>query len=105
MTKILYNNYEVYKMTRTKKIKHDKKNEEIIETNNTLNKKELYDLRQAEKRKEKEKIVRKNKKATKKKSKKTYKTNLIGRIFAIIMLILMIGSVIATISYYFSSAK
>ena len=61
--------------------------------------KELYDLQKQEKLKLREKEKKKKKK--KKSSKKTYKTNLFGRIFAIAMLILMIGSVIATISYYF----
>ena len=58
-----------------------------------------------EKREQKNKTAIKNNKHKKKKKKKTYKTNLAGRIFAIVMLILMVGSVVATISYYFSGAK
>lgn len=79
-----------------------KQNKEKIEENNgtTLSKKELYDLKQKEK-KENQAKNNKKKKTKKKNSKKTYKTNLVGRIFAIIMLILMLGSVIATISYSF----
>ncbi len=93
-------------MSKKYKQKHDKNTEEeVIEEESTLSKKELYDLekkKKIEKReKEKSKQVKKNSKS--KKKKKTYKTNLAGRIFAILMLILMAGSVIATISYYFTS--
>ena len=87
-------------MSKKYKVKHEEKNdineEEIV---NNLSKKELYDLQKQEKLKLREKASKKSKKN--KSSKKTYKTNLAGRIFAIAMLILMIGSVIATISYYF----
>lgn len=65
-----------------------------------LSKKELYDLKKKEKEKEKKKTEKKKSKK-REKNKKTYQTSLVGRIFAIIMLILMIGSVIATISYSF----
>ena len=93
-------------MSKKYKQKHDKiKEEEFINNNPTLSKKELYDLEKekkiAEKEKKRKKIEKKQNKS--KKNKKTYKTNLAGRIFAIVMLILMIGSVIATISYYFTS--
>ena len=84
------------------KIKHNK-NDELEETidESTLSKKELYDLNKERKMKEKEKSVKKVKNKKKKKN-STYKTNLAGRIFAIVMLILMIGPVIATISYSFN---
>lgn len=90
-------------MSKKYKVKHEEKNdineEEITNNSNNLSKKELYDLQKQEKLKLREKASKKSKKN--KSSKKTYKTNLAGRIFAIAMLILMIGSVIATISYYF----
>ena len=93
-------------MSKNYKQKHETKIENDINIdNNGLSKKELYDLKQKEKKEKKEKLTKKTKKKKKKSSKKTYKTNLAGRIFAIIMLILMAGSVIATISYYFSSAR
>lgn len=94
-------------MSKKYKIKHNKKEEveEVIDES-TLSKKELYDLNKERKLKEKEKATKKNtKKNTKTKKKKkssTYQTNLVGRIFAIVMLILMLGSVIATISYSFN---
>ncbi len=90
--------------------KYKKKHENIIDEetnidNDSLSKKELYDLEQKKKRekKEKEKVKKDKKNGKNKKKKKTYKTNLAGRIFAIVMLVLMLGSVIATISYYFTS--
>ena len=91
-------------MSKKYRVKHDKKEvvEEVIDES-TLSKKELYDLNKEKKLKEKEKNTKKIKNNNKKKKKSsTYKTNLAGRIFAIIMLILMIGSVIATISYSFN---
>lgn len=94
-------------MSKKYKQKHDSNvQEEVIDNDSTLSKKELYDLEQKKKREAREKERNKNKKKSKsktKKSKKTYKTNLAGRIFAIVMLVLMVGSVIATISYYFTS--
>lgn len=93
-------------MSKNYKQKHTIDNEENIieENNNGLSKKEIYDLKQKEKKAMKEKIAKKNKtKKVKKKSKnKTYSTNLAGRIFAIIMLLLMAGSVITTVFYYFN---
>ena len=85
-------------MSKNYKVKHEKEITNEINDEN-MSKKELYDL----KKKEKEALKQKNapKKKKKKKQNKTYKTNTIGRIFAIIMLLLMIGSVIATISYSF----
>ena len=95
-------------MSKKYKQKFDKKieNEDVnVEDEVIISKKELYDLEQKKKREKKEKERAKNnkKKSNNKKKKKTYKTNLMGRIFAIVMLILMVGSVIATISYYFTS--
>ena len=70
---------------------------EVIATTN-LSKKELYDLN----KKKKEESTKKKEKTEKKKKKqqKTYSHNLGARIFAIIMLILMIGSVMASIFAY-----
>lgn len=80
--------------------KNYKKKTEIIEEpkekDNELSKKEQYDLKKKQKLAEKEKQQKKKKT----KQKKTYQTNLAGRIFAIIMLILMVGSIIATIATY-----
>ena len=84
-------------MSKKYKQKHtiDEEENTIEENNNGLSKKEIYDLKQKEKKAMKEKIAKKNKtktKKVKKKSKnKTYSTNLAGRIFAIIMLLLMAG--------------
>ena len=90
-----------YKQKFDKKIEEEDNVEEM-----TLSNKELYDLEQKKKRekKEREKAKKEKKKDKNKKKKKTYKTNLAGRIFAVLMLILMVGSVIATISYYFTSS-
>ncbi len=85
----------------SKNYKIRKKKEEIEEIDeSTLSKKELYDLNKKKKEEEKKKSKKKKeKKATNNKKKtKTYQTNIAGRIFAIIMLILMVGSVIATIA-------
>ncbi|MBR3162274.1 MAG: hypothetical protein IKF19_06055 [Bacilli bacterium] len=92
-------------MSKKYKQKHDKNSEEEIIEENTLSKKELYDLEQKKKRenREKEKAKNNKKKNKDKKKNKTYKTNTLGRIFAIFMLVLMVGSVIATISYYFAN--
>lgn len=84
------------------RIKHSKKeDEEELFDESTLSKKELYDLNKEKKLKEIEKS-KKKKDNKKKKKKSTYKTGLVGRVFAILMLILMLGSVIATISYSFN---
>lgn len=71
--------------------------EEINEEENTLTKKEQYDLNKKKKIEEKQKIQKKN--AKKNKSKPQHK-NLGAKIFAIIMIILMLGSVVATIGSY-----
>lgn len=94
-------------MAKRYKKKHEENEiEEINDSDLNLSKKELYDLEKKRKNelkeKEKNKIEKQKSKQKKKKKKKTYKTNLAGRIFAIVMLILMVGSVIATISYYFA---
>lgn len=88
-------------MSKKYKIKHNKEEIEEVVNEDELSKKELYDLNKKKKLREKEKLSKKND-SKKKKKKSTYKTNLLGRIFAIVMLILMIGSVIATISYSFN---
>lgn len=90
-------------MSKKYKKKHEKDViEDINENDSGLSKKELYDLEKKKKNELKEK--NKTKKTNKlKKKKKTYGTNLAGKIFAIVMLVLMVGSVIATISYYFTS--
>lgn len=87
-------------MSKNYKIKRKENEEEKTKEENTLSKKELYDLKKKEKIAELNK-KNKRKKIRKRKNKKTYQTNLLGRIFAIVMLILMIGSMIATISYSF----
>ncbi len=71
---------------------------EIIENENNLTKKEIYDLNKKKKEELKQKEEKKKNKKKKKESK--HKTSLIARIFAIMMLILMMGSVIASISAY-----
>ena len=78
-------------MAKSYKKKHNQE-EVVIETDN-LSKKEQYDLEKKNKLKEKE--TKKKKKST-----KTKQTNLGTRIFAIVMLILMIGSVIASVAAY-----
>lgn len=84
----------------TKSQKSKKKQEkEIKNTNeNELSPKEIYDMNKEKRLKEKKK---KESTPSKKKKKKTYETNLAGRIFAIIMLILMIASVFGYIISYF----
>jgi len=78
-----------------KNIKKRTKKEDIINDKNTeLTPKEIYDIKKEQKRKNN------IKKDNKKKNKKT-KTYSIGtRIFAIIMLILMIGSCLASVLAY-----
>lgn len=83
-------------MSKNYKIKHKQENK-IIENNKILSKKEEYDLN---KQKKEQKKLKKNTK--KKKKRKNYQTNLGTRIFAIIMLLLMAGSIIATIATYLS---
>lgn len=83
------------------KSQKNKKNEvkEIENTNEyELSPKEIYDMNKEKKLKEKKK---KENTPSKKKKKKTYETNLAGRIFAIIMLLLMIASVFGYIVSYF----
>lgn len=80
-------------MSKSYKKKYEK--EEVIDTS-TLSKKELYDLNK--KKKDVKKIETSNKR--KKKKKKAVK-NLGTRIFAIIMLFLMIISIFATAFAYF----
>ena len=77
--------------------------EEMIETS-TISKKEQYELMKKKKEESKLKKDKKNSKKikSKKKQKKTYQTNLGARIFAIVMLILMIGSVVVSVAAYFT---
>lgn len=92
-------------MSKKYKIKNKRNEDEddiLNDEEENLSKKELYDLNKKKKINEKEKNLKKVKIKKKKKKNSTYQTNLVGRIFAIIMLILMIGSVIATISYNFN---
>ena len=87
----------------SKKYKEKKEVQEIIEEDeSTLSKKEIYDRNKLarEEAKAKEKNKKKNSNKSKKKNKKTSQTSLIGRIFAIVMLLLMIGSVIASFASY-----
>ena len=87
-------------MSKSYKKKHKAVQEEIVEVDeNTLSKKELYDLNKKKKELAKDK-EKKKKNPSKKSGKKTYQTNVAGRIFAFVMLILMVGSVIATIASY-----
>ena len=84
--------------------KKNVKDEESILVNDSegLSKKELYDLNKKKKEEAKNKSLKKKEKK-KKKSKSsdgTYQTGLLGRIFAVVMLILMIGSVVASIASY-----
>ena len=88
-------------MSKRYKVKNKSAEVEKVEVDDsTLSKKELYELN----KKKKDEIKRKNnrhKENDKKKSgSKTYQTNTLGRIFAFVMLILMVGSVIATIAAY-----
>ena len=88
-------------MSKNYKKKNEK--EEIVVDEVNLSKKELYDLEKQKKLALKEKEQRKkNKSSSKKKkaTKKTYQTNLGARIFAIVMLILMIASIIASAASY-----
>ena len=74
--------------------------ENNVEKKNSLSKKEIYDLNKKKKEESKQKKTKTESKPKKNKKKKTYTHNLGARIFAIIMLVLMIGSIVATISMY-----
>ena len=90
-------------MAKRYKIRNKNIDEEIVEDidDSGLSKKEIYDLNKKKKELSKNKDKNKtSKKNSKKNGNKTYQTNLAGRIFAIVMLILMVGSVIATIASY-----
>lgn len=87
----------------SKSYKKKNEQEEVIVEEVGLSKKELYDLEKKKRLEQKEKKEKKKTKkisSKKKANKKTYQTNLAGRIFAIIMLILMIGSVLASAAAY-----
>lgn len=96
MIVFLYN-YErgVYKMAKSYKKKHE---EEIIVNEDTISKKEQYDLEKKKRIDLKKKEQKKKNKSSKgKASLKSKKTNLVGKIFAIFMLLLMVGSVVVSI--------
>ena len=82
-------------MAKSYKMKHEKKEDLVVETEG-LSKKELYDL-EKEKRLNKKELEQKKKNKKKKVNNKKTQTNLGARIFAIFMLILMIGSVVVWI--------
>lgn len=81
----------------SKNYKNKKETKPTIMTEEGLSKKEQYDLQKRQKQAKKKK--EQSKKSVSKK-KKRHQTNLGTRIFAIIMLVLMIASVIASIATY-----
>ena len=81
----------------SKSYKKKREQEENTSIESTLSKKELYDLEKAKKNKIKDK---KKKNTNKKVSNKIKNTNLGSRIFAIFMLLLMVGSVIISALAY-----
>ena len=81
-----------------KSYKRKKEQEEIVIESDTLSKKEQYDLEKKKRLALKEKGNKK--KNVKANSNKVKKTNLGARIFAIFMLILMIGSVVISALAY-----
>lgn len=84
-------------MAKSYKKKHEK--EDVVVETGTLSKKEQYDLEKKKRMELKEKEQKK--KNTKKKiNNKTKQTNLGARIFAIFMLLLMVGSVIVSALAY-----
>lgn len=80
-----------------KSYKKKRELEEVIETNEELSKKEMYDLEKKKKLEEKEKNIKKTKNKAKKTSRKT---NIAARIFAVFMLLLMVSSVIISALAY-----
>ena len=85
--------------TKRKKIKvndeEQKENNSLEE--NTLSPKELYDLGKKKKNDVKDKNKKKDNSSKKKKKKKKGNGSLLGKIFAIFMLLLMIGSCIISV--------
>lgn len=81
----------------SKSYKKKQENEEVVLEENTLSKKELYDL---EKKKKQALKVKALKNSKKKVSKKKSQTNLGARTFAIFMLVLMVGSVVVSALAY-----
>lgn len=77
-----------------KSYKKKREIEEVVETE-ALSKKEQYDLEKEKRIKDKEKKDKK-KNSKKKRSTKKAPTNLGAKIFAVLMLLLMIGSVIVS---------
>lgn len=87
----------------SKGYKKKNKKEELVEEVKTLTKKEEYDLNKEKKEQEKKKSKKLKKKEKKiKKPKKKIQTNLGARIFAFVMLVLMILSVVASAAAYLS---
>jgi hypothetical protein len=74
--------------------------EELVHENDNLSKKEQYDLEKKKKMNLKEKEQNKKNKVNKKNGNHAKQTNLGARIFAVFMLVLMVGSVIiSTLAY------
>lgn len=86
-------------MAKSYKKKHVKEEVVVEADTNTLSKKEQYDLEKQKKMAIKEKEQKKKDKK-KKVSKKSNQTNLGAKIFAIVMLVLMIGSVAVSVLSY-----
>lgn len=82
----------------SKNYKKKREEIEVIEEQPTLSKKEQYDLEKKKKQQTKMKTEQK----TKKVKKSHHTTNLGAKIFAVIMLVLMIGSVIVSAFTYFT---
>jgi len=84
-----------------KSYKKKRELEEVIVESDTLSKKEKYDLEKQKKMILKEKEQKKKDKSIKKKiNNKTKGTNMGAKIFAVVMLLLMVGSVIvSTLAY------
>lgn len=88
--------------TRKRKIKKVEEEIEIVDESK-LSPKELYDLNKEKKLNEKNKMKKKkedNKKRKSSKSKKNGKSNLLTKIFAIVMIILMLASCLSSVLIY-----
>lgn len=86
-------------MAKSYKKKHEQ--EEVITKSDTLSKKEQYDLEKQKRLALKEKEQKKKKNTSKKKTlNKVKETNIGARIFAIFMLVLMVGSVVVSVLSY-----
>lgn len=86
-------------MAKSYKKKHEQ--EEVITESDTLSKKEQYDLEKQKRLAIKEKEQKKKKNTSKKKTgNKVNSANIGARIFAIFMLVLMVGSVVVSVLSY-----